>query len=282
MSVKIKSVVLGNRASVTGSRQLGVSLIELLISMALGIFFLGVAVQYLATSQESTGVQDSSSRIQENARFAMGLLRDDIRLAGYVANPTGATPPAVPFFFRGNCVLANPCTSDTAATTGDIIAIGFLADAVIDSDCLGNNVPAGTVVANVYWVQANGGVNSLYCQGRDVAIPGAAGWLGGGPQPLVDGIDQMQVQYGVADAAGNTLFLSAANVPDWLNVISVRVALLVDSGIQTAQANLAGGDALVDVTTTYALLDGAGVTPADGRLRRIHTSTARIINITNN
>lgn len=265
------------RASIINSakRQKGISLIEVLVSMALGIFFLGVAVEYLITGQQSSSVQDSGSRIQENARFSISLLQDDIRLAGYNGSP-GILAAPLGAIYQGNCNLSDPCTTDDVGNVGDRIAVSFLSDASIGEDCLGTAVAGGVRVANVYWVQEVGGINSLYCNGWNIDTQA---WISA-EQPLIDGIEQMQVQYGVATAAGNR-FLSAAGVTasgDWGSVRSVRIALLVDSGLQTVSADTAGDQAFVDDDTTYAMLDGPDFQPSDGRIRRVYTTTIELNN----
>ncbi|UYM15312.1 PilW family protein [Endozoicomonas euniceicola] len=71
----------------------GVSLVELLVAMLLGLFLIaGIGHLFLSASRTYM-LQDELSRIQENARFAMDLLARDIRMAGYTGCP-GETPLA--------------------------------------------------------------------------------------------------------------------------------------------------------------------------------------------
>lgn len=63
--------------------QLGLSLIELLISIALGLFLVAVVGGVYLSSKNSFTYQDAMSRLQENARFAMETMARDIRMAGY-------------------------------------------------------------------------------------------------------------------------------------------------------------------------------------------------------
>lgn len=90
-------------------------------------------------------------------------------------------------------------------------------------------------------------------------------------EELVEGVEQMQVQYGV-DTTGDVIvdsYRTANNVTDWSDVISVSVALLVRSleqyGNDTDQR-------------TYNLLDVTVTAPADRRLREVFTATASIRN----
>ena len=67
-----------------GFAQRGVSLIELMIGMALGlIVVVGIGYIYMG-SRQSYRVQDNMSRVQENGRYAVDILGRDIRMAGFM------------------------------------------------------------------------------------------------------------------------------------------------------------------------------------------------------
>ena len=63
--------------------QQGLSLIELMIAVVLGIFITGGMIQLFVNSSQSYRVQENLSRVQENGRFAMNFITRDIRQAGY-------------------------------------------------------------------------------------------------------------------------------------------------------------------------------------------------------
>lgn len=66
-----------------GCRQRGLSLIELMIAMALGLILtLGVAQIFIGSSQ-TYRLSDALGKIQENTRFSMGTLQRDARMAGH-------------------------------------------------------------------------------------------------------------------------------------------------------------------------------------------------------
>ncbi len=112
----------------------------------------------------------------------------------------------------------------------------------------------------------------------DASDPAPAGttslWRRRGLNPveeLVEGIEQIQVQYGV-DTNGDVIvdeYRTANNVTDWNDVISVSVALLARSleeyGVETDQRS-------------YTLLDVTVAAPGDRRLREVFTATASIRN----
>jgi type IV pilus assembly protein PilW len=72
-------------------RQAGLTLVEMLVSIAIAVTILSGVVQVLLASKNNFISERELSSLQENARFAMKQLSDEIRMAGY----TGclATPP---------------------------------------------------------------------------------------------------------------------------------------------------------------------------------------------
>ncbi|MCX7098888.1 MAG: PilW family protein [Methylococcales bacterium] len=75
----------------TGSPQQGMTLVELLIAMLLGVFLTGGLIQIFVGSQQTYRMQESLSRLQENGRFAIDFLSRDIRMAGYRGCSSGVS-----------------------------------------------------------------------------------------------------------------------------------------------------------------------------------------------
>lgn len=61
----------------------GFTLVELLVSVAIGLFLVTVVGGVYLSSKDSFNYQDAMSRLQENSRFAMERMARDIRMAGY-------------------------------------------------------------------------------------------------------------------------------------------------------------------------------------------------------
>ena len=178
------------------------------------------------------------------------------------------------------------------------------ATGVAAQDCIGSPLTAlNEHVVNVFWVQDSSSGRSLYCRGYN---PDTNTWYGTAAQPLVDGIEQMQVQYGLVDgnpsSTGNTpssgtggrvdrylnaTDLQALDAADttrnyWGDVRSVRIALLVSAGAKQAADDGAG---TLDSTTiqaayqTFTLLDGAPYTPTGKpRIRKVFSTTITLNN----
>lgn len=91
--------------SVKRSTFAGFSLVELLVSLVLGVLLVTAAVNVLLGNLQTFRTTESSSRMQENGRFIIEQLRRDIRHAGYYGcryllvneNPrgTGALDPGL-------------------------------------------------------------------------------------------------------------------------------------------------------------------------------------------
>jgi len=128
---------------------------------------------------------------------------------------------------------------------------------------LGKNYTGAEIVKLVttsYYIRNNGsGEPSLYQR-----------VLNDAPQEMVEGVESMQVLYGVdtdGDESANK-YIAANTVSDWNNVKSVRVSLL----LRTLEDNLT-----VDGPQQY-LFNNATVIPTDRRLRAVFTRTATLRN----
>lgn len=64
-------------------RQAGVTLIELMISLTIGLILVAAVGYVYVGSRQSFRTQEALSRMQENARYAFDVIGKDIRLAGF-------------------------------------------------------------------------------------------------------------------------------------------------------------------------------------------------------
>ncbi len=63
--------------------QSGISLVELLIGLVLGLFLTGGAVQTFMVTKTSYRFSDALARVQENGRFGLELISRDLRMTGF-------------------------------------------------------------------------------------------------------------------------------------------------------------------------------------------------------
>jgi len=67
----------------TYNRQSGLSLIELMIAIAIGLVLLAGVIQFFVANKQSSRVQTELSQVQENGRFAMQFISQDTRMSDF-------------------------------------------------------------------------------------------------------------------------------------------------------------------------------------------------------
>jgi type IV pilus assembly protein PilW len=77
--------------------QAGVGLVEIMIALVIGLILTAGAGKMFLDSRQTYRLQDAQSRLQENARFALELLTNDIRMVGFsgCANLSSITPNVI-------------------------------------------------------------------------------------------------------------------------------------------------------------------------------------------
>lgn len=92
--------------------QHGLSLVELMISIAIGLFLI-VGITALIVQQSGTRTElEKSTRQIENGRYAMQVLQEDIQLAGYYGEYSSVlSTPGLDFWNTGTPSLPDPCTT---------------------------------------------------------------------------------------------------------------------------------------------------------------------------
>ena len=329
--------------------QKGLSLVELMIALALGLIVLGAMVTVFASSSASRQEIERASRQIENGRYAMQLLSDDLRLAGFYGElnikPYYGTPPAV---------MPDPCSTAVAdwVAAFTVSMQGFDMGAGAPAGCGGvSRIPNTDVLvirhvspceagvgscdaaaANYPYIQVakcgtetpltpyvmglsgsaafnlhardcatTAGLRQYYVRvyylssdnGHGVAVPTLKRMEFNGTNfvdtPLVEGIENMNFEYGVDvdDDGAPDLFTADVTswaptatppltVPQaWQKVVAVRINLLA--------RNIDTSPNYVD-TKTYTLgLDAGGapvtVTANDNYHRHAYTSLVRVVNV---
>ncbi len=249
-------------------KQRGLSLVELMIATVIGLMLMNAVIDIMLNSRQTSRMMEGLSRTQENGRFALDIFSRDIRMAGY-QSPDNNDGSAIDLFFQGDCGGFNPCTSNGAGTASDSIAIQFdpPPDDGTETDCTGAGVGATTTIANVYFIAVDAsGVSSLSCRGFDVD---AGAWIAAA-QPLIDGVDNLQLLYGEYDDTGVGQFVSVDRVTDWTAVKAVRVGMLVNAG------NVDGMAAMR--LREFILFDADKLTFNDRMSRQVYSTTFTLNN----
>lgn len=71
------------------TKQKGMSLIELMVAMGLGVFLILGVINVFLSNKDSTQVETSLARLQENGRITLDLMVRDIQMAGYIGCTSG-------------------------------------------------------------------------------------------------------------------------------------------------------------------------------------------------
>jgi len=105
------------------SRASGFSLVELLVALAIGIFLLAGALTIFQQTRTQYRAIEAVSRLQESARYAMSVLENDVRLAGYWAKHSRPESVSGDDTVTG-LALCDPDFDPTPANLGIYIAGG--------------------------------------------------------------------------------------------------------------------------------------------------------------
>jgi type IV pilus assembly protein PilW len=237
-------------------RQQGVTLVELMVSMLVGVVLLSGVVAVYIGSKQSYGARGGMSILQENGRVAIKRLQRGVLGAGYPKN--GGVEPII------REVSQVPDNSNIAISgdnaNGDILTVSFTPfGASFTQDCLGQ---AGTgLIINSYFIQ-NG---QLMCRGSGNVVA----------QPIAEAVDNMQVLYGIdtdTDGFANQ-YQKATDVATWLDVVSIQVALLINSIDNVKDVAPGAGN-----EDQFNLLGQNHTAPNDRLARRVFTTTIPLRN----
>lgn len=325
------------RAITPASRQRGLTLIEMMVALVVGLILTAGAIQIFASARQGFRANDAMARIQENGRYALEFLARDIRSAAFWGcaqeaemesrlNSGGGVDFTGPELTGANA--AGPGDSDTltirhatqnlrlqlqqamptvsaslvVSDVGDV----EVGDILLVTDCEAADVfqvtntksTASSIVHN----SGNTGVSpgnytqslsrrydtsatvytareKTYSLGTDAdgnqVLQRTVN--GGAAQELVSGVQDMQVRFGVDfdnDEVPNSYLRpdevpdnDGDGTPDWGEIMSVRVELLVRSR----------DDNIMDTAQQYTI-EGTTTTAGDLRMYQVFSATTGIRN----
>jgi type IV pilus assembly protein PilW len=279
------------------SRVRGISLIEMMISLVIGLVVVGAVLVSIIGSSKAGRFQSAYAGMNEDAQIGLSLLSRDLQMAGY-AQPTALTSSggAAPTFSLTSTTLGVGafvfgCDTGFADPRAAILVCGALATPAFEvayeadanntvltggapSDCLGNRILVGPpyVARNRYFISVGpAGRPELSCASDNAANTA---------QPLIENIEDMKIWYGVSVLALPTQVVryvtateiaalgAVAAAAEWNQVISARVCLLVRSADPVLNAG--------DDTLSYLDCDSVSQTSNDRYLRRAYFTTASL------
>lgn len=253
------------------STSLGLSLIELMVAIALGLILVAVVVQIYVGTKATYNKQEDLSRLQENGRIALDVIGRTARIVGFKSNPTNALTgpllPSSPLEIFGTEGAANVSDTLTIRFQGSGNGTGTADGSVVD--CLGNAIDASqTAVAtsfNNFFIANNpAGRPSLFC--NLTTNPANA-------VEIISDVEFVRFLYGV-DTSGDFVadfYVPALAVPNWNQVVSLQIGLVAATP-NTINPNLD--------TQSYTVLDKVYNPTDDRRSRRLYTQTIALRNRT--
>ncbi|NDV92185.1 prepilin-type N-terminal cleavage/methylation domain-containing protein [Alteromonas sp. 345S023] len=270
----------------------GFSLVELMITLVLGLVISGAVIQVLVSSSVTNKLNQAVSQVQEAGRFITRRLTnefydvgrydlitseiddsiDPVIEAAYVQNH----PIAVVGDFASDAALGS---TEGAAGTNDRLMVSKLAQ----QDCTGsthgyNNGEAFHVV-NLYFVSAQ----ELRCTGFDGRVLRGLKTQVVSPSTIVllDNVAAFHVQYGVSEATQEATgqavrYVTAEQIEalrdNQQQVVSLRWALLIQSYQNQVQQS---------VSPQFAVLNESAVTLNADHYYQVFTKTLALRNMKN-
>ncbi len=275
-------------------QQLGLTLVELMIAMVIGLVLVGGVIQIFVANNQTYRVTENMSRVQENGRFVLDNLGKIVRLAGFQGNTEAApdnsfpsttfTAPEPAVVFAARQVISGTdggVSGGGALDPSDVLFVRFRgADKGAMTDCTGTSIGEGTAysgveVVNRYYLQ-NG---SLTCFSSTNPVP----------QPLIDNVVSFQVLYGMTTdprAVNDVLhdvqaecYISASVIGAGSDCTSLRFTKVTSIRIRLLLATPADNLVPDGVSQTVNFDDdGIADTMADNRLYREVTTTIALRN----
>lgn len=210
----------------------GLTLVELLVAMALGLVITLAAVTALVISQQGFRSVDAASQVRDNARFASDIMRRVILQAGYLSpqfaidrnhgfslNNAIVSEPNIKGFnnakYNQNLVIGTTNTVPSSArgvNGSDMLVVRYqvghtAAGGVADRsmiNCLGNvetstpDNPDERLFSVFHISNTSSGEPALMCTWRNEAT---GNWQ---TQPLIEGVERLQILYGTHNVTANT------------------------------------------------------------------------------
>lgn len=294
-------------------RQQGLSLLELMVALVLGLFLAGVVgLTYLQTAS-GTRFGALESQMNEDGALALDLLRSQLKLAGYSAlGPDGKR------LFKGRplrgCDGGFTSQTESGAFDGlrcvngngnDALAVRYQAT-MLNAQPIAGATPADPITpgncANVamtegqlngvdaflsdnrFFIDAdpsNGGSPTLYCRGSDGVTMGNA-------SALVPNVERLRIRYAITrlpqvdevpphqvTALVDASATELSNDVDWTRVAAVELCIVMRTARPVPRESVSAAD-----TARFLDCDGSkNTTNTDGRLRRAYRTVVHLPNL---
>ncbi len=289
------------------TRQHGLAVAEVLVAMTLSLLVALTAASLLHASSGDFLHNGANTRIDDNGRFALAIIGQALRQAGYRGEPgaAAAAPPTPALAIEGRDAASVSTNAEglgdalPAINGSDALAIRYAPAAIVGAtaggamlNCAGFPADPGEWAWSIFYLaRASDGVAELRCKYK-----GENGW---GSDAVVRGVDAFHVLYGLdTDSPRDNipnLYLTASGIdardatlpaaeramrPHWRRVTSVRIALLLHGERGSRARDLPASYRLLPGADPDARIDEASMPePMRYRARRLFAATVALRNL---
>lgn len=267
--------------------ELGFTLIELMISLVLGLLISAAVMQVYLISTRTVTVQQSASEVQDSTIFAMQALEKNIRLANLgndITNITSITPHGGIVLTGNNINNASyKNTGDFTISAGQSVVKGANSwtgisntDKASDQltiqyknitnsvmyDCEGTEVAAGSSdwVVERYFIRETATNQTatvkelgLACDAGRVTDAGVVSDFGGAGEVLIPAVDQFKVLLGVRSDVANVTYLPAQTyltLTDKPDITTLKLGVIIRSNTPLLESTDSNEFTLLDAKNT--------------------------------
>ena len=283
-----------NRSGAKRDTQGGFTLLEIMISLALGLILSTAIVQIMVSNSLTEKLNRAVASTQESGRYIVTRMRDELLMVGLYdslnPNLSRIVDIAEEESFLRNHPIPLPGDFTGAVNLGSIQGADGANDTLVVSlqglrDCrgykLGYDDEEEFFIVNQYFVADS----KLKCRGFDGRVlRGQRAAIGNNSDAaftLLDDVLSFQVTYGIAnpeDNNGQTIPVQYVNASQLANafdnnqqVVSVRMAIVIKGE----------GDIRLDAPATFKILDEDTITAPDNGLYKAFETTVTLRNMRN-
>lgn len=245
----------------TKRRQAGLSLVELMVSLAIGATLLAGLSEVLLAIRVSDRTQEANSRMQESGQFAVTFLGEDVRMAGYLGCTSTIQSSQINTMMTGLPASFQPTTGIQGweannTDPGDIS--NHTDDVAVTSTATGWGTSGGNVLQNINAVPGTD-IIRVWGGGDGLSSPSVS--LEGTINSMTKPAFNQLVTSVFSVSAGDILLLSDCTQADIVHACAVTpqgspvTSMQIDLDNTCAPANTAG-NLKTSVGATVNVLNG--------------------------
>jgi type IV pilus assembly protein PilW len=257
-------------------QQLGLSLIELLVAMAITSFLILGVTQIYIDNKKSYAFQQNLSENQEGTRFALLFLQGELGKAGYRRRPDEPADSAFPVATNSGCTFAAGET--VKFFNANSICIRYQPKDGNERDCLGNTVATPSNFTTPYTKATEIFTERLYVNASNELVCR----IGTTDAVLVSGVMDLRFEYGIGSStAPQTISSFTSADPGTAPILAVRYSALIRSTGNQLRESL-NSDAALSAWSTLVGATSAQLTAMkaldNGQIYQVSQNTVMLRN----